>query len=1404
MMRLLSFLGLWLVFSNLLLAQSTEKIYATLAVCERYYDDGDYEKALEKCQSLVKILQRQSYGYAVAFALPYLAKYQEAMGRYPAFESTIQEMLNQRIISGEKSRIYALGLLHAATAYAEYGDANKAETYLNQAQLLLAGEKNPLIKAEIAQTRVRIAFLRADFASFKQHINEALQTRQATLVAEETYFDEIERTEKTRKVSAVELRRRKNQYAELLNLWGEMLRQEGRYGEAGNKLSEAATWIQTNLSKRDAAFITNRHYQNLLSLDMGGEKEKLQHQLDRHVFTAEKRFTPVHKTYLAIHEALIENYIESKYIRRSKKQRWELRQNTAKYYGRDKMPYAISQRLDARTAYKFQNYREARNLLEDALTPPEKVPTEHQEYRKLMLQGYDLAVATGDLTKAESYVRQLVYSAEKALGKNSLPYHYARMRQAVYYASFTNRFGATDSIIKESYHGYISPRLSLEHKDRIQFLNDIATYYQMTGRYDSALALLTQAGELAKKRFGADDVRYATQLQKLVKVQMLQGRFADADKNINRILDIFRKAYNRTLNLEYAQALETAASYYATMGLFTQARAALLRADRLYQRSNAAIAGSTAIDDLAELYIAMERYNQTERLLNEALQVRQKRYGENNRFLINPYNHLARLYLATGDYVKADEAVNRAMQLAMQIFGDTSIVTSEVQETQALINAAIGDYEKAIAELEKVRQIKEKRFGSSNVLVANLLRQEALIRYFNKENLATISQYFNQARQMIARTLGGRNPIYANALKDLALIYAENNQAQQALTLLDSATRIWNALLKTSNNTNVAEIAILKGDIYTRVGEFSAADRQYRNAQRIIAKLLGTQHSLYIKAQAQQARMYAAQKNYAQAQKIMSNVLAGYRKYITTFFPVLSDREKTKYWGLVRTDFEFYTNIIMQRLASDSSLTGLLYDNATFTKSLLITNAGKLRNLILNSNDSAIVRRYRNWLEKKQLLTQALAYSPAQLQEAGIDLRKLQKEIDDLDKDLSRRSSLFIQAKQLKTHRWQEIAARLQPNEAAVEIIRYNYYDKGFTDSITYAALVLRYGDKKAPRLTIIPGGTRLEDTYLKIYRNSFKFGIPDYQSYKRYWEVIDNLLGDVKKVYLSVEGAYNQVNVEALLTAEDTYVIDRREIVLLTNTTDLLEQRTATEKTREFVLVGNPVFYRNLQPEEFLETRGRRVPQLPGAFREVKNLTKLVSIFQYPTSELTLTEATEERIKQLQNPRVLHIATHGFFEADLSTKLIDNELSSRQTFNNPLLRSGLLLRNGGELVENGNVYTYNREEGVLTAYEAMDLSLDNTELVTLSACETARGDTRIGEGVYGLQRAFRVAGARTLIMSLFKVDDAATQKLMELFYSRWLQTGNKREAFTYAKKEIRKEYLLPKYWGAFIMVGVE
>jgi CHAT domain-containing protein len=208
----------------------------------------------------------------------------------------------------------------------------------------------------------------------------------------------------------------------------------------------------------------------------------------------------------------------------------------------------------------------------------------------------------------------------------------------------------------------------------------------------------------------------------------------------------------------------------------------------------------------------------------------------------------------------------------------------------------------------------------------------------------------------------------------------------------------------------------------------------------------------------------------------------------------------------------------------------------------------------------------------------------------------------------------------------------------------------------------------------------------------------------------------------------------------------------------------------------------------------------LPGTQREVNLIDSLYAQKAVSTKVFMSDEAIEEKIKEVKNPKTLHIATHGFFLEQEG----GSEDDSDKYVSNPLLRSGLILAGANSFISTGEIgaEVELQEDGILTAYEAMNLNLDETELVVLSACETGLGEVKNGEGVFGLQRAFQVAGADAMIMSMWTVDDDATQELMTNFYEEWLTTGDKQQAFIVAQKRLKDKWKAPYYWGAFVMVG--
>jgi CHAT domain-containing protein len=263
-------------------------------------------------------------------------------------------------------------------------------------------------------------------------------------------------------------------------------------------------------------------------------------------------------------------------------------------------------------------------------------------------------------------------------------------------------------------------------------------------------------------------------------------------------------------------------------------------------------------------------------------------------------------------------------------------------------------------------------------------------------------------------------------------------------------------------------------------------------------------------------------------------------------------------------------------------------------------------------------------------------------------------------------------------------------------------------------------------------------------------------------------------------------------------YVLDETQIVNVTSPKDLLGTFDRTSVNKSAMLIGYPLYsYNAPAAATALTVRGsilhdlekiktNEFTLLPGTRDEIHSIDELIRRKAGKSIILEGESANEQQLKAARIPDILHIATHGFF------------ISSTNQMSNPLLQSGLVLAG----VSNKGVEDQTGQDGILTALEISALDLTGTKLVVLSACETGLGEIKNGDGVYGLQRAFRLAEAKYVILSLWKVDDTATMKLMELFYSRLMDTNDVVLSFNTAQKELRKLYPEPYYWGAFRLIG--
>lgn len=214
----------------------------------------------------------------------------------------------------------------------------------------------------------------------------------------------------------------------------------------------------------------------------------------------------------------------------------------------------------------------------------------------------------------------------------------------------------------------------------------------------------------------------------------------------------------------------------------------------------------------------------------------------------------------------------------------------------------------------------------------------------------------------------------------------------------------------------------------------------------------------------------------------------------------------------------------------------------------------------------------------------------------------------------------------------------------------------------------------------------------------------------------------------------------------------------------------------------------------------------MDGTLNEAQNIKDILETENIACRIITGATANEESFKSLSghSPQLLHVATHGFYignKNDEASIKLTSYLNQKATSNqNAMTETGLLFA-GANRTLRGQNKSIDIEDGVLTAYEISNLDLSSTDLVILSACETGLGKNVLSEGVYGLQRAFKLAGVNTIVMSLWEVPDNETSRLMQLFYEYWLGGMEKHEAFSTAQKVIKKEKPNPYYWAGFVMM---
>lgn len=794
-----------------------------------------------------------------------------------------------------------------------------------------------------------------------------------------------------------------------------------------------------------------------------------------------------------------------------------------------------------------------------------------------------------------------------------------------------------------------------------------------------------------------------------------------------------------------------------------------------------------------------------EELYSKLLLFSKVKFPDKPEYLILPLMGKAMIYLAEGKNIEAENCFNELITYVNNI--DKVEVDNMVQTLifYSIYAQKNGDFDKSF----KLRKQAQEVYLNSGKSLETTIYLSLVI---NVASDLLNSSKFEEAKELLkenAKTARKRNDrvIYLDFLKLEAQVAEHEGDLQKSEEILKEI------LTKVKKNQGLEHLDYAKSlyDLaffYYRNGKNNNASVEFAKALELAKKNNSANKPVYYKILLGKALNDYADKKFDDLQEILNDIEKFLFNQINENFLFLSEDEREKYVLSLSGQIDLINSLYIGLNKKD--LTTKIYNNVLSTKSIALQSNQYLRRIITNSQNSNLKELYNKViLEKEELSTINLADSKNLTKYSQLEQSLLAKE-----KELFNGIRSIAEFKQFDVNSisWNDVQSYLNENEAAIEYINLPSKPEDYSKK-TYYALVLRKGydspllirlfdEEKVESLLTSNGNTRERISEIYSETNIKRL-------YDLIWAPVEGSLQGVSTVYISPTGILHQISFPAILSK------NKEEFVFLGSTRSIVESdfNESIDKNTTSILYGDIDYDIDSIPNSDSATIITSLNELQSLIvrEDLKSLTntrveieKISELFREKGFSVSLKSgkyATEESFKALSNTNVglIHFATHGYYypiqnKAELINLGIGNEF--RYEIQNPLFRSGLLLAGANNPKKSGG-----NSDGILTAFEISNTDLHKVDLVVMSACETGLGDIKGNEGVFGLQRAFKIAGVKSIIMSLWKVPDLQTSELMELFYKYYISGNSKQMSLALAQKELRVKYNNPFYWAAFIVM---
>ncbi len=785
---------------------------------------------------------------------------------------------------------------------------------------------------------------------------------------------------------------------------------------------------------------------------------------------------------------------------------------------------------------------------------------------------------------------------------------------------------------------------------------------------------------------------------------------------------------------------------------------------KYYEKGNDTVGIASVIGSIGSIYLNSGHYAKSYGYFKRGMTIFEKL--NNNKGISKNLNNIGLIHYYQGDFETAISYFNKSLAIKIEL-GDIKGQASSLGNL-GLVYGDMGKFDVSLDYNLKCLKIQDSlgdKFGASNSL------DNIGITYAYQNNHKMSLNYFNQSLELKKVTKDQRG---------IAITY--NNIA--------------NSYFYTSDFSKSFDFGVKSHEISNEI----KSNRTIKDASNIIYR-----SSLKI-------------LDISTSYKYLSAILfANYQDLDNNYF-ALSENEKELFFSTLEPHFNFYHDFALHHGKQFAGTTDTAFNISLQNKGLTLKSSTAMRQSIQNSEDATLIDEYDSWLDLKKQIAKSY--------ESGKEIKELENQANQIERELVKKSNVFSDFDKIKNLDWKQVQAGLKSNEAAIEFVHFKS-EIDTAHPIIYAALIVKK-DSEHPEMIKLCNEEDLKEILGVFQGNNLSFVNKVYGTkskaqkalYQKIWQPMEDHLQGIKNIYYSPSGLLHKVSFATISKDDKVFLCDAYQLHQQSSTGKLaFPNNLMYEKSDQFMLIGG-VQYNST------DTKNNVWSYLPGTQSEVQQISNFLTKQKHSIDLYTSLDANEGNIKEkAQKANVLHFSTHGFFypdpeqvRAEIKEETLGEDIFFRGDMDtsdlqrksnyanwsfvinkNPLMRSGLVLAGANDVWQRNAMEE--GEDGILTAQEVSNLDLRNTKLVVLSACETGLGDIKGSEGVFGLQRAFKMAGAEYLIMSLWQVPDKETAEFMELFYKNLVKVKDIPKAFNLTQQVMRKKYD-PYYWAAFVLIN--